>query len=203
MSQRAAPTGVQRAYGLLKVNEADDAKRTFTGIASTVSPDRMDDVVEAEGAKFKLPLPFLYQHDSRRPVGWITEAKIGKSGIDVAGRVENLPDGPASLRDRLDVAWAELKTGLVRGLSIGFNPLEWAYIKDSYGIHYTLWEWFELSMVTIPANAEATILTVKQFDSQSRAALGLTRKGVPLLVTPPGASGIRVAHPGAVKLIPR
>lgn len=197
---------MKRAYGLLKVNTTDEAARTFSGTATTVSADRMDDIVEPGGAKFKLPLPFLYQHDSTRPVGWITTATVGKSGIDIVGRVENLPDGPMTLRERLDVAWAELKSGLVRGLSIGFNPLEYAFIADSYGIHFTVWEWLELSMVTIPANAEATITSVKQFDAQLRAATGRSaHRGIPLIgATLPAAAGKHgAALRGAVKLIPR
>lgn len=199
--ERSAPTGIQRAYGLIQVKASSDIGRTFTGIATTVSADRMGDIVESNGAQFKLPLPFLYQHDANSPVGWITNAKVGKSGIEVSGHIESIADAPPTLRERLDVAWSELKNGLVRGLSIGFNPIEFNFIADSYGIHYTAWEWLELSMVTIPANADATIVTVKQFDARSRAASGHTR-GVRLVS--PGASGtVAAVHRGSIKLIPR
>jgi HK97 family phage prohead protease len=192
-----------RAHSLLEIKEFDDAKRTFSGIATSVTPDRMGDVVEPGGAVFKLPLPFLYQHDSTQPIGNITEAVVKKDRIEVKGYVENVAE-PASLKERLDVAWAEMKAKLVRGLSIGFNPLETARIKDTYSYHYLSWEWLELSAVTIPAQADATIITVKQYDTQTRAALGLTRKGVALLGQSPGASGtIAAVNRGAVKLIPR
>jgi HK97 family phage major capsid protein len=67
----------------------------------------------------------------------------------------------------------------VRGLSIGFAPLEMADIAGTWGTRFLKWEWLELSAVTIPANAQATIQTVKSFD---QAASGPTRKT-------PGASG--------------
>lgn len=180
---------VHRAYGLIEVKAFDDAKRTFSGIATTVAADRMGDVVEPDGAKFKLPIPFLYQHDSRKPVGWVTEATIGKTGIEVGGYIENIPDAPPSLKERLDVAWVELKSRLIRGLSIGFSAIEYAYIKDSYNIHYQLWEWLELSMVTIPANEEATILSVKSFDQRRADAPRIVR-----------LSDVRPAGPSKVPL---
>jgi hypothetical protein len=87
---------------------------------------------------------------------------------------------PQSWADRLNEAWADLKTGLVRGFSIGFNPLEQAQIKDTFSYRYTSWEWLELSPVTIPANAEATIQTVKSIDTELRVASD-QRRGVVVL----------------------
>ena len=161
----------QIAFGLFKVNAVDDDKRTFKGVASTITADRMADVMEPKGAQYKLPMPFLYQHDSRQVIGHITKAKVNKTDIEVEGYVENLPDAPPSLKERLDVAWAELKSGLVRGLSIGFVPVESAYNQQTGGFHYQVWDWFELSMVTIPANAEASITAVKSIDESCRATL--------------------------------
>lgn len=42
---------------------------TITGTASTPTTDRMGDVVEPMGAKFKTPMPLLWQHESDKPVG--------------------------------------------------------------------------------------------------------------------------------------
>lgn len=168
---------MNRAYALIDIKSVDESKRTFSGIASTPTPDRMGDVVEPKGAEFKLPLPLLHQHDSTRPIGHITKAKVTRDGIEVEGFVENLPDAPASLRERLDVAWFEIKSKLVRGLSIGFAPLETARLENG-GIHFLRWDWLELSSVTIPANAEASIQTIKSADQSSlqRAALGAATK---------------------------
>jgi hypothetical protein len=65
-----------------------------------------------------------------------------------------------------------VKSGLVRGLSIGFNPIETAQIEGSWGRRYLKWELLELSAVTIPANAEATITTIRSIAAGERAALG-------------------------------
>ena len=168
----------EKAFGLLQLKAVDDGKRTFKGVASTVTADRSADVVEPKGAQFKLPMPFLYQHDSRRPIGHITSASVSAGDIQVEGYIEDIPDAPPSLKERLDVAWAELRAGLVRGLSIGFIPLESSYNNETGGMHFLRWEWFELSMVTIPANAEASITAVKSIDARLRAPMRTKKASV-------------------------
>jgi HK97 family phage major capsid protein len=43
---------------------------------------------------------------------------------------------------------------------------------DNGGVRYLKTDWFELSLVTIPANAEATITQIKSIDRESRALRG-------------------------------
>lgn len=175
-----------RAYSTLEVKALDEEKRVITGIASTPSPDRMQDVVEPKGAQFKLPIPFLWQHNHDEPIGHVTEAKVTQKGIEVSVQLTQVEE-PGKLKDRLDEAWQSIKSGLVRGLSIGFSAKEFEQIPGSWGLRFLSWEWLELSAVTIPANAEATITSVKSIDREQRAALGI--KAVPVVrVTPAGAS---------------
>ncbi|WP_400581377.1 phage major capsid protein [Pseudomonas aeruginosa] len=178
-----------RAYSTLEVKALDDERRVITGIASTPSPDRMQDVVEPKGAQFKLPIPFLWQHNHDEPIGHVTDAKVTQKGIEVSVQLTQVEE-PGKLKDRLDEAWQSIKSGLVRGLSIGFSAKEFEQIPGSWGLRFLSWEWFELSAVTIPANAEATITSVKSFDREQRAALGI--KSVPIVrITPAGASAIK------------
>ncbi len=79
---------------------------------------------------------------------------------------------PAGLAARLEEAWQSIKGGLVRGLSIGFITKEYSDIANSNGMRITAWDWLELSAVTIPANAEANIQTVKSLDAENLAAQG-------------------------------
>jgi hypothetical protein len=61
---------MNRAYAVLEVKSVDEDKRIITGIATTPTPDRMGDIVEPLGVKFKNPLPLLWQHRSGdKPVG--------------------------------------------------------------------------------------------------------------------------------------
>lgn len=168
------PAMLKRAYSLFEVKSVDEESRTLEGIATTPAPDRLGDIVEPEGAKFSLPLPLLWQHDSTQPIGHVLAAKVSKDGITVKAQFARI-DEPGPLKARLDEAWQSVKAGLVRGFSIGFRAIESARIKDTWSEHFLKWDWLELSCVTIPANAEATITAVKSIDQQLRAASGERR----------------------------
>ncbi|WP_427927589.1 HK97 family phage prohead protease [Acinetobacter guillouiae] len=150
------------AYSLLEVKSVNDDEWKLEGIATTPTPDRVDDVVEPKGAQFTLPVPFLWQHDKRQPIGNVTEAQVTDDGIKVVIQLVK-PDEVESeeLKKRLQEAWDNIKTGLVRGLSIGFRGLEVADIQGTWGYKFIKWDWYELSAVTIPANQEATITGIK------------------------------------------
>lgn len=160
-----------RAYSLLEIKSFDDDKRTITGIATTPTTDRQGDIVESDGAEFKLPIPLLWQHDSRQPIGHVTAAKVSKSGITITAQLVKI-DEPGTLKDRLDEAWQSMKSGLVRGLSIGFKPIESARLEDTYSYRFIKWLWLELSAVTIPANGDCNIQSIKSIDLAQRAASG-------------------------------
>lgn len=169
---------MERAYTLLTVKSVDDEQRTIIGIATTPTPDRMGDIVEVNGAEFKLPIPLLWQHRTDQPIGHVVEVKKGEDGIWITARIER-EDQPGKLKERLDEAWQSVKKGLVRGLSIGFKSLESSFLDDTNGgIRFIKWLWLELSVVTIPANGEATIQTIKSIDSALLAASGREQHGV-------------------------
>lgn len=176
------PAMIQRAYAVVEIKAIDDEKREIEGIATTPATDRMLDIVEPLGARFALPLPFLWQHDSRAPVGNLVEAKPSKKGIPFRAKIPFL-DEPGRLKDRLDEAWQSVKLGLVRAVSIGFRILKYE-VMETGGWRITEWEWLELSLVTIPANAEATITTIKSIDTELRAALRPTTLGAVAIQNP-------------------
>jgi HK97 family phage prohead protease len=179
---------INRAYSLLTVKTVDEELRemTITGMASTPTPDRLQDIVEPDGAQFKLPMPLLWQHDSRQPIGRVTYVKVGKAGIEIVAKIIK------GVTDEIDRAASLIKAGLVTGLSIGFKGIEVEPIdhKNPFGgQRFLKWDWLELSCVTIPANAEATIATVKSIDTAQRAASGQQTPRPVVSLNPPGASG--------------
>jgi HK97 family phage prohead protease len=153
-----------RAYSLLDIKAVREDERVIEGIASTPTPDRMDDIVDPMGAEYSVPMPFLWQHYHDEPVGQVEFAKPTKDGIPFKARLVH-PDEVESetLKERLRLAWDSVKQKLVRAVSIGFRPLEYNRMEGG-GLRFVRWEWLELSLVTIPANAEATITNIKQFD---------------------------------------
>lgn len=172
---------LNRACTLMTVKSVNEDERVITGIASTPSPDRDGDILEPGGAAFRSDTPFLWQHDRSQPIGTCTP-KMVKEGLQITAKlVKPTPDMPSQLAARLDEAWASIKAGLVRGLSIGFRPIEYSFL-DEGGIRFLSWDLLEVSAVTIPANAECSIQTVKSFDRQFLAASGI--QTLPITATP-------------------
>lgn len=150
-----------RAYSRFTVEKADEERRIIEGFATTPKTDRVGDIVEPDGADFVTPLPLLWQHDSLAPIGEVLSATKTARGIRFRARIAAPePDDPPGLRNRLQEAWASVRKGLTRGVSIGFSAIEYA-MMDNGGIHFLKWNWHELSVVTIPANVEATITNIK------------------------------------------
>lgn len=153
-----------RLYSRLEIKAVDEEQRLIRGTATTPTPDRMGDIVEPLGVKFTNPVPLLWQHDSRQPIGSAKLLKPTKDGIDFEARMPKVSE-PGTLKDRLDEAWQSVKAGLVRGASIGFRALELSFMEDG-GIRFIETEVLELSLVTIPANADASISEIKKYDKK-------------------------------------
>ncbi|MGB2539532.1 phage major capsid protein [Hafnia paralvei] len=178
---------LNRACTLMTVKSVNEDERVITGIASTPSPDRDGDILEPGGAAFRSDTPFLWQHDRSQPIGTCTP-KMVKEGLQITAKlVKPTPDMPSQLAARLDEAWASIKAGLVRGLSIGFRPIEYSFL-DEGGIRFLSWDLLEVSAVTIPANAECSIQTVKSFDRQLLAASGTQKLPVETTTSSAGAT---------------
>jgi HK97 family phage prohead protease len=161
----------------------------ITGMASTPTTDRMGDQVDPMGAKFKTPMPLLWQHDSHRPVGRVEFAKPTKAGLPFVAHLPKVAEAGV-LKDRIDEAVQSIKYRLVSAVSIGFRALEGGVetIKETGGSLFKSWEWLELSLVTIPANSEASITSIKSLDTALRAASGRKRSDVK---PPPGDTGTK------------
>lgn len=176
---------MDRAYSILSVKAVDEDQMIIEGIATTPQPDRMGDVVDPMGAQFKNPMPLLWQHSSSKPVGTVTFDKPTPKGIGFTAKLARVVE-PGVLKDRIDEAWQSVKAGLVRAVSIGFRPIKYAYMDDG-GVEFQEIEVLELSLVTIPANAGATISNIKSIDGRVRAATGI--KDTPTPRKPDPASG--------------
>lgn len=160
-----------RAYSVLSIKSIDDDARIIRGIATTPTVDRVGDIIEPLGVKFSNPLAFLWQHQHDKPIGSVKFDTPTKDGIGFEATIASV-DEAGTLKDRLDEAWQSIKAGLVRAVSVGFRPIEYSYM-DSGGIRFTETEVFELSAVTIPANSDALITTIKSIDAQFRAKEGV------------------------------
>lgn len=171
MGAHCAISVLSRAYSLVTVKGFDPERRTFSGIATSPEADRVGDTIASEGVVYKNPLPLLLYHDSKKPVGEARFKRFTADGTPFDATIATV-DRPGAVKDRLDEAVDSLnaKPPLIRGVSIGFLPLEPpVYNKETGGYHYPKVEVHELSMVVIPAHQDATIAMLKSLD---RAASG-------------------------------
>lgn len=171
----SAPVEMKWMPTTLEVKGLNEGERMISGIATTPSVDHVGDIVESMGAKYATPvsIPLLWMHQHSQPVGTVTHVTKTESGISFQARIAKVEE-PGNLKNRVDEAWQTVRAGLVKGVSIGFTP-----IKDQYemlkggGIRFKEWNWHELSLVTVPAQSEATIQLIRSLDTQAlRAATG-------------------------------
>jgi HK97 family phage prohead protease len=152
---------MNRAYSLLEVKSLDDDQRMISGVASTPEVDRVGDIVDPMGAKFAPEISLLWQHKHDSPVGIAEFGRPTKKGIPFKAVIAKIEEeGP--LKQLVDMAWQAVKAKLVRGVSIGFRPIKYDIMSEG-GLRFTETEIYELSLVTIPANASATINNIKAF----------------------------------------
>lgn len=169
---------MERIYGTLELRAVDEDQRIIEGIASTNAIDDYGTILEPKGASYAVPFPLLWQHRSDTPVGEVFDVKVTAKQIKIRARLAKIVE-PGALKDDVDRAWQAVKYGLVKGLSVGFMPTETAP-RDDYNqpIRYLAWVLRELSLVTLPANTEATISAVRSADAPFVAASG-DHPGVP------------------------
>jgi HK97 family phage prohead protease len=144
----------------LDLRAVGSSDRTFTGYGSVFGVlDSYGDIV-AKGA-FRRTLreragkiALLWQHDQTEPVGVWEELREDSTGLFVKGRLADTPEG--------NKAYRLLKMGALSGLSIGFRTVKSA-IDDASGVRtLTDIDLFEISCVSFPANAEATVVEVRR-----------------------------------------
>ena len=176
-----------RAFSILEVKSVDEDKRIIRGVATTPTVDRVGDIIDPLGVKFDNPLPLLWQHEHDKPIGTVKFDNPTKAGINFEAEIAST-DEPGTLKDRLDEAWQSIKMGLVRAVSIGFRAIEYAFM-DTGGVRYVETEVYELSAVTIPANADALITSVKSIDARLRAEHGIPDPEIPAKPADDAATG--------------
>jgi HK97 family phage prohead protease len=127
-------------------------------------------------------MPLLMHHDHRAPVGHVTFAAPTGDGIPFEARIPKVQE-EGLVKQRVDEAIHSLKYALMNAVSIGFQA-EADKVKylESGGMQFDEWEWLELSLVTIPANAEAMLSTIKNFDIGLASASGSAPESTPARV---------------------
>ena len=93
----------------------------------------------------------MASHDPTQPIG-------NAKAVIRNGRVEALIDfAPAGISAKADEYCGLAKAGVLRAVSVGFDPIEFKPNKAG-GLDYDKWELMELSLVAVPANPGARII---------------------------------------------
>lgn len=133
----------------------------FEGIATTSNPDREHDILEHKGAFFAEEIPLLMHHAQSQTVGTVRLYQADE-GIRYVARIENPEGDNTEFGKRRASAIREIKSGVIRGVSIGYlaQPGSTKRLAPA-GRRISKFEIVELSLVSVPANRDATIREIK------------------------------------------
>ncbi|MBV8272795.1 MAG: HK97 family phage prohead protease, partial [Cupriavidus sp.] len=156
---------MEKSFSSIEIKSLQDDKREIEGIASTPAVDRVNDIVEPMGLSFQREAPLLLNHDHSQPVGTVQFGRPTAKGLPFRAKIAKVAEAGA-VKDRCDEAWHSVKNGLIKGVSIGFRPLESKPLNNG-GTRFTKSDVHELSLVAVPANPEATITAFKSADTKT------------------------------------
>lgn len=145
-----------------KSHVAEDGSAMIRGMASTSDFDRAGDSISHEawtkgGLKnFEKNPIILFNHDYDRPIGRATGLKVTDNGLELEAKISK--SAPANVCELV-------KEGILGAFSVGFRVKDADYITETDGLKIKDAELFEVSVVSVPCNQEATFSLAKSFNS--------------------------------------
>lgn len=145
-----------------KALSAEDGGVVIRGMASTADFDRAGDSISADawtkgGLKnFEKNPIILFNHDYDRPIGRATGLRVTERGLELEAKISK--SAPANVCELV-------KEGILGAFSVGFRVKDADYIKETDGLLIKDAELFEVSVVSVPCNQEATFSLAKSFNS--------------------------------------
>ena len=147
------------AFKSIKQKEGDENTLVITGFANTTTKDRAGDVIPRETwEKFeafnnynKNPI-ILFNHDWDRPIGKMLSYNITEMGLEVTVEISKGADGNI---------YQLIKDGVLKAFSVSFYINDAKYISETDTFYITELEMLELSVVSIPCNADSIFSVVK------------------------------------------
>lgn len=139
------------------VKSSKKSSTLISGYASVFdTSDNHNDIIKkgafknAKSDKVKL----LWQHDQKKPIGVISFLEEDEYGLAIEAEINNDTSAGAE-------ASSLIKQGAINGLSIGFSIKSSDYDKKGSRVIDEV-ELMEVSVVTFPANVDASITQVKK-----------------------------------------
>jgi HK97 family phage prohead protease len=149
-------------------------------VLSDESVDRMGDIIRADGwslSQFKANPIALFGHDHTKIVGiWQNVQVVGKQ---LLGTLKLAAPGTSEL---VDTVRKLLEQGILKSVSVGFQPIEAKPRKSGEGYDFTKASLHEVSLVAVPANPNALAL--------AKALTGMSEEVEKALFVKPGCAEI-------------
>ena len=149
----------------LSRSKSDGGVYTYTFHVSSATPDRMDDVIDQAGIDlrhYKQNPVVLFQHDTSKVVGKALSIAV------IDGKLTStMKFNPQSGFARN--VEAAVRGGYLKATSVGFSPLQWTPRPGGPGLKFERIELLEYSVVSVPANPEALIVSMN--DSAGRSVM--------------------------------
>lgn len=141
----------------IKAMDDEEGLLKIEGLASTNAVDRDGDSILPSAWELKdfLKNPILLeQHDHNKPIGKITDISVVSNGLHIVAEISATAGKTATL----------IKEGILKSFSVGFSLLDGVWEEDTDHFSITKASLHEISVVSIPANADAIFSIAKAFD---------------------------------------
>ena len=134
------------------------------GYANTTSKDRVGDVIVKEAWEtdsaltnyLKNPI-ILAHHDRSQPIGQMVDYSITDKGLEIVAEISSSAGSVYNL----------VREGILKAFSVGFRVKDADYDKDTDIFVIKDLELHEVSVVSIPANADSLFSLAKSFDGSN------------------------------------
>lgn len=163
---------IKKLYTQAEINQTD---KGLVAIASTAVEDRHGEVVEVEGwdlKNYKKNPVILWAHDhTKMPVG-----ATKKTWIEGTGKKAKLMFEPIfhEVTSTARAIKRLVELGILKSFSVGFRPI------DQDGDTFTKQELLEISVVNVPANADAMMLAYKSLSQDGFKDQTIQDLGIPI-----------------------
>lgn len=167
-----------------KPSKVEGHARRLRYVASDETPDRYGDIVRVKGwtlDNFKKSPVLIWGHDYERPpIGTVPDVRKSKDPLALIAEAEYFE---RDVNEFADTIFRMAEIGGIRGVSVGFMPLESNDPQDpeerekmglgKFGFEFTKADLLELSQVSVPANPNAVALsyTPEEFAKELGTAL--------------------------------
>jgi len=143
----------------LKVKKLKDDSMYIEGYANMATLDRVREIIGPKAWKlesFNKAGVILFNHDQHKPIGKPVKVEVRSDGLYIKARISGSNDPEITkIRDLIE-------EGILNQFSVGFKTRDSKRLNDG-SVEITDAELFEVSVVSVPANADSLFIMSKKY----------------------------------------